>query len=75
MESYPVGKIETEELVLVVAGTFGSGEPPTNGEEFAQMLISMQAPQFPVRQRRVSVVLGNSWNVAKKDTMPLSSVK
>lgn len=74
MDSYPVRKLEEEELVIVVASTFGSGEPPSNGEEFAQELISMQAPQFPVKKRRVSVVLGSSWNV-EKDTVPLGSMK
>ena len=75
MDAYPVRKLSEEDLVLVVASTFGSGEPPTNGEELAQKLISMQAPQFPVGQRRVSVVLGSSWKANNKDTIPLSSMK
>ena len=74
MDSYPMSKLEEEDLVLVVTSTFGSGEPPSNGEEFAQKLISMQAPEFPVKQRRISVVLGSSWKV-EKDATPLSSMK
>ena len=69
-----MSKLEEEDLVLVVTSTFGSGQPPSNGEEFAQKLISMQAPEFPVKQRRISVVLSSSWKV-EKDASPLSSMK
>ena len=74
MDSYLMSKLEEEDLVLVVTSTFGSGEPPSNGEEFAQKLISMQAPEFPVKQRRISVVMGSSWK-PEKDVTPLSSMK
>lgn len=76
MDSYPTSKLEDEELVLVVTSTFGSGEPPSNGEEFAQKLVSMRAPKFPVRHGRISVVLNPSWGAAnKKHTTPLSTIK
>ena len=76
MDSYPASKLEGEELVLVVTSTFGSGEPPSNGEEFAQKLVTMRAPQFPVRHGRISVVLNPSWDAAnRKHTTPLSAIK
>ena len=71
-----MSKLEEEELVLVVTSTFGSGEPPSNGEEFAQKLVSMRAPKFPVHHGRISVVLNSSWGAANKEhTMPLSTIK
>lgn len=76
MDSYSTSKLEGEELVLVVTSTFGSGEPPSNGEEFAQKLVSMRAPKFPVRHGRISVVLNPSWGVAnRKHATPLSAIK
>ena len=32
MEKYDVVDIEDEELLLIVANTFGNGEPPHNGQ-------------------------------------------
>ena len=38
MKDYDVAKMEFEDLILVVASTFGSGDPPDNGEKFYKSL-------------------------------------
>jgi nitric-oxide synthase, brain len=42
MVDYDVSSIEHEALLLIVASTFGNGDPPENGEQFAQELYSMK---------------------------------
>lgn len=42
MEEYDMTSIEHEALLLVVVSTFGNGDPPENGQEFAQQLHSMK---------------------------------
>lgn len=41
MDEYDITDLEHEALVLVVASTFGNGDPPENGEEFANVLYEM----------------------------------
>ncbi|XP_053625509.1 nitric oxide synthase-like [Plodia interpunctella] len=41
MADYDVFSIEHETLVLIVTSTFGNGEPPANGVEFAEQLFKM----------------------------------
>jgi len=41
MEDYDLRNLEYESLVLVVTSTFGNGDPPENGEEFAKNLSEM----------------------------------
>ncbi|XP_026757602.2 nitric oxide synthase-like isoform X1 [Galleria mellonella] len=41
MSDYDVFSIEHETLVLIVTSTFGNGEPPANGEDFAKHLFQM----------------------------------
>ena len=38
MKDYDVAKMEFQDLILVVASTFGSGDPPDNGEKFYKSL-------------------------------------
>ncbi|GAB0095507.1 Nitric oxide synthase [Sergentomyia squamirostris] len=42
MEDFDVSSIEHEALILVVASTFGNGDPPENGESFAHDLYAMK---------------------------------
>ncbi|XP_059613419.1 nitric oxide synthase [Phlebotomus argentipes] len=42
MSEYDVSSIEHEALILVVASTFGNGDPPENGESFAHDLYAMK---------------------------------
>ncbi|XP_046680462.1 LOW QUALITY PROTEIN: nitric oxide synthase, salivary gland-like [Homalodisca vitripennis] len=42
MEDYDMSSIEHEALLLVVASTFGNGDPPENGQSFAQSLYTLK---------------------------------
>ncbi|CAH1105275.1 unnamed protein product [Psylliodes chrysocephalus] len=42
MSDYDISSIEHEALLLVVTSTFGNGDPPENGEEFARNLYTMK---------------------------------
>ncbi|XP_022185085.2 nitric oxide synthase, salivary gland [Nilaparvata lugens] len=42
MEDYDISSLEHEALLLVVASTFGNGDPPENGQAFAQNLYAIK---------------------------------
>lgn len=42
LEDYDISSIEHEALLLVVTSTFGNGDPPENGEEFARNLYALK---------------------------------
>ncbi|XP_011496043.1 PREDICTED: nitric oxide synthase, salivary gland [Ceratosolen solmsi marchali] len=42
MSNYDITNIEHEALLLVITSTFGNGDPPENGEIFAQSLYAMK---------------------------------
>ncbi|KAF5278426.1 hypothetical protein FQA39_LY05915 [Lamprigera yunnana] len=42
MSDYDISSIEHEALLLVVTSTFGNGDPPENGEEFAKNLFALK---------------------------------
>ena len=41
MDEYDIIDLEHEALVIVVTSTFGNGDPPENGESFANTLYEM----------------------------------
>ncbi|XP_038631288.1 nitric oxide synthase, brain-like [Scyliorhinus canicula] len=43
-DEYDIINIQHETLVLVVASTFGNGDPPENGQIFADLLMAMTHP-------------------------------
>lgn len=42
LADYDISSIEHEALLLVVTSTFGNGDPPENGEEFAKNLYTLK---------------------------------
>ena len=46
MDNYAMGDLPKTRLLLVVASTFGSGEPPDNGTAFWQLLQASNAPKL-----------------------------
>lgn len=45
MDSYDINNILSEKLLLVVASTFGSGQPPANGKVFGTILRNYRPPE------------------------------
>ncbi|XP_033173190.1 nitric oxide synthase isoform X2 [Drosophila mauritiana] len=45
MSDYDISSIEHEALLIVVASTFGNGDPPENGELFSQELYAMRVQE------------------------------
>ncbi|XP_069769355.1 nitric oxide synthase 1-like [Narcine bancroftii] len=52
MDEYDIINLEHETLVLVVASTFGNGDPPENGEVFAHLLMTMTHPDSTPKESR-----------------------
>ncbi|MGG3178093.1 sulfite reductase subunit alpha [Priestia megaterium] len=46
MDSYSITDLSEERMVLVIASTFGAGDPPDNGESFWQSLQTDNAPRL-----------------------------
>uniref|UniRef100_A0AAR5QJ33 Nitric oxide synthase n=2 Tax=Dendroctonus ponderosae TaxID=77166 RepID=A0AAR5QJ33_DENPD len=66
MADYDISSIEHEALILVVTSTFGNGDPPENGEEFANNLYTLKISENgvmngdPERLRFAVFALGSS---------------
>ncbi|XP_072398883.1 nitric oxide synthase, salivary gland isoform X3 [Diabrotica undecimpunctata] len=54
MDDYDISNIEHEAMLLVVTSTFGNGNPPENGEEFAQNLYKMKMAQVGISNGEAS---------------------
>uniref|UniRef100_A0A1A9WAM1 nitric-oxide synthase (NADPH) n=1 Tax=Glossina brevipalpis TaxID=37001 RepID=A0A1A9WAM1_9MUSC len=48
MSEYDISSIEHEALLIVVASTFGNGDPPENGELFSQDLYALRVQETTV---------------------------
>lgn len=66
MDDYDISNIEHEALLLVVTSTFGNGDPPENGQEFANNLYTLKISENgvtngdPERLRFAVFALGSS---------------
>lgn len=61
MEDYETTDLHRENLLLMVASTFGSGEPPDNGKEFWSALKAMRTTKVSLKHLRYAVfALGSS---------------
>lgn len=47
MDAYSIKNLETENNVLLIASTFGAGDPPDNGETFWHALRAESLPRLP----------------------------
>ncbi|ELU07757.1 hypothetical protein CAPTEDRAFT_221339 [Capitella teleta] len=87
MRDYDVNELEHEALVLIVGSTFGNGDPPDSGCEFANDLNEMQSSIGPERvksekrlnERRTQTVM-HQLHVPSADhldncMLPLANVK
>ncbi|XP_044753719.1 nitric oxide synthase, salivary gland isoform X3 [Coccinella septempunctata] len=45
MSEYDISSMEHEALLLVVTSTFGNGDPPENGEDFAKNLFALKVAE------------------------------
>jgi nitric-oxide synthase, brain len=52
MAEYDISSIEHEALLFIVASTFGNGDAPENGEQFADGLYSMKMQDSESTQQR-----------------------
>ncbi|XP_037910457.1 nitric oxide synthase isoform X2 [Hermetia illucens] len=70
MSDYDISSIEHEALLLVVASTFGNGDPPENGEVFAQDLyaIRLQESGENINGGNTSVTMGSSKSFMKANS-------
>ncbi|XP_011646208.1 nitric oxide synthase, salivary gland [Pogonomyrmex barbatus] len=76
MEEYDISNIEHEALLLVVTSTFGNGDPPENGEAFAQNLYAMKMNDAYINnENKISLATSKSFIKANSQTEVSGSKK
>lgn len=68
MDEYDMSKIEHEALLLVVASTFGNGDPPENGQGFAQSLYAIKMDEQGIPNGNSTVNLASSASFIKANS-------
>ncbi|XP_012262601.2 nitric oxide synthase, salivary gland [Athalia rosae] len=76
MADYDISNIEHEALLLVITSTFGNGDPPENGEAFAQNLYAMKMNEtYSNNENKISLATSKSFIKANSQTELGSSKK
>lgn len=69
MSEYDMSNIEHEALLLVITSTFGNGDPPENGEAFAQNLYAMKMNEtYTNNETKISLATSKSFIKANSQT-------
>ncbi|XP_043272207.1 nitric oxide synthase, salivary gland [Venturia canescens] len=69
MAEYDISNIEHEALLLVITSTFGNGDPPENGEAFAQNLYAMKMNEtYTNSESKISLATSKSFIKANSQT-------
>lgn len=68
MSDYDISNIEHEALLLVVTSTFGNGDPPENGEAFAQNLYAMKMNETYTNSDKLNLTTSKSFIKANSQT-------
>ncbi|XP_032680802.1 nitric oxide synthase, salivary gland [Odontomachus brunneus] len=76
MAEYDISNIEHEALLLVITSTFGNGDPPENGEVFAQNLYAMKMNDAYINsENKISLATSKSFIKANSQTEVSGSKK
>lgn len=76
MADYDISNIEHEALLLVITSTFGNGDPPENGEAFAQNLYAMKMNETYINSgNKISLASSKSFIKANSQTEVNNSKK
>ncbi|KAL9928212.1 nitric oxide synthase isoform 1-T6 [Glossina fuscipes fuscipes] len=81
MSEYDISSIEHEALLIVVASTFGNGDPPENGELFSQDLYALRVQETAVGGQDSGIGVTSSKSFMKASSrqdlikLPLQQVK
>ncbi|XP_065334274.1 nitric oxide synthase-like protein isoform X2 [Cloeon dipterum] len=68
MQDYDMSSVEHEALLLVVTSTFGNGDPPENGEAFAQNLYAIKMDEATATGDADNIRMGTSKSFIKANS-------